>query len=68
LANSVPKEFKHQQKMDGAQRCNLHMARMGGGGGSTILTRGTKATPTQNKQQQKLGQYVFKELWRDWQH
>jgi hypothetical protein len=33
-----------------------------GGGGSTILTRGTKATPTQNKQQQKLGQYVFKEL------
>jgi hypothetical protein len=33
--------------MDGAQRSNLHRARMGG---NTILTRGTKVAPTQNKQ------------------
>jgi hypothetical protein len=39
--------------MDGIRSSNMHKARMGG---STIVTKGTKASSTQEEEEQKLGQ------------
>jgi hypothetical protein len=39
--------------MDEIRSSNMHKARMGG---NTILTKGTKTTPTHEEEQQELGQ------------